>query len=192
MAKIAIVYHSGYGHTARQAEAVATGARDGGGEVTVLKVDDLVDADAPGWATLDAADAIVFGAPTYMGGASAQFKTFVDATSKRWFTSAWKDKIAAGFTNSSAQSGDKVNTLIGFVVLAMQHGMIWVGQDLLPGNNTTHGSVDDLNRLGVCSAPRRSRTPTPAPTSPRPRPTCAPPSISAQRVATITARFATA
>jgi multimeric flavodoxin WrbA len=26
--------------------------------------------------------------------------------------------------------------------------MIWVGQDLLPGNNSSTGSVNDLNRLG--------------------------------------------
>ncbi len=148
MSKIAIVYHSGYGHTAKQAEAVARGVAAGGGEVSVFKVEDLVDADAPGWATLDAADAIVFGAPTYMGSASAPFMAFKDATSKRWMSRAWTDKIAGGFTNSGSQSGDKLNTLMGFVVLAMQLGMIWVGNDQMPGNNNSHGSVDDANRLG--------------------------------------------
>lgn len=148
MSKIAIVYHSGYGHTAKQAEAVATGARDGGGDVTVLKVEELVDPAAPGWAVLDTADAIIFGAPTYMGGASAPFAAFKDATSSRWLNRAWVDKIAAGFTNSASMSGDKVNTLLGFVVTAMQLGMIWVGNDLMPGNNTSGGSVEDLNRLG--------------------------------------------
>jgi flavorubredoxin len=81
--KIAIVYHSGYGHTAKQAEAVARGVTAGGGEVTLLAVADLVDTAAPGWAALDAADAIIFGAPTYMGSASAPFKAFMDATSSR-------------------------------------------------------------------------------------------------------------
>src|SRR3546814_7111133 len=33
---------------------------------------------------LNAADAIVFGTPTYMGGVSGPFKTFMDATSKVW------------------------------------------------------------------------------------------------------------
>jgi multimeric flavodoxin WrbA len=32
------------------------------------------------WAALDAADAIIFGSPTYMGMASWQFKKFADAT----------------------------------------------------------------------------------------------------------------
>lgn len=149
MTKVAIVYHSGYGHTARLAEAVGRGIAAGGAELTVLKVEDLVADDAPGWAALDAADAIVFGAPTYMGNASAPFAAFRDATSKRWMTGAWQDKIAAGFTNSGAYSGDKLNTLMGFVVLAMQLGMIWVGQELRPGNNTSGGSPEDLNRLGV-------------------------------------------
>jgi multimeric flavodoxin WrbA len=56
--------------------------------------------------------------------------------------------VAAGFTNSASQSGDKLSTLIQLAVFAAQHGMIWVGLDLLPGNNNSKGSVNDLNRLG--------------------------------------------
>lgn len=149
MARIAIVFHSGYGHTAKQAEAVAAGARGAGAEVTSIPVAELAAPDAPHWATLDAADAIVFGSPTYMGTMSAPFATFKDATSGRWMKRAWANKLAAGFTNSASMNGDKQNTLMSFVVLAMQHGMLWVGQDMLPGNNSSTGSPDDLNRLGV-------------------------------------------
>lgn len=148
--KVAIVYHSGYGHTARQAEAVAEGARRlDDADVHLLKVEDLTSPDAAGWGTLDAADAIIFGAPTYMGTASAAFMAFKDATSKRWMQGAWKNKIAAGFTNSGSWSGDKFNTLMSFVVLAMQHHMVWVGLDLMPGYNNSKGSPDDLNRVGI-------------------------------------------
>lgn len=135
MAKIAVVFHSGYGHTERVAQFVAQGADA-----------DLVAIDADGnlteaqWATLDAADAIIMGSPTYMGMASWQFKKFADATSKKWFVGAWKDKIAGGFTCSSNLSGDKLSTLQYFITLAMQHGMVWVGQ---PAMND--GSI---NRLG--------------------------------------------
>lgn len=192
MAKIAIVYHSGYGHTARQAEAVAQGVRNGGGDVTVLKVEELASEEAPGWATLDAADAIVFGTPTYMGSVSAPFAAFKDATSKRWYTRAWADKIAGGFTNSAAQSGDKVNALLDLVVLASQHGMIWVGNDLLPGNNSSGGSPEDLNRLGVSlGAAAQSNADA--------GPDVAPPAADlktaehfGKRIATVTARFAKA
>lgn len=145
MAHIAIVYHSGYGHTARQAEAVARGAASvPGATAQLVKAED---ADAH-WGDLQKADAIVFGAPTYMGGVSAPFKAFMDASSKIWFTQEWKDKVAAGFTNSASQSGDKLSTLLQLAVFAAQHGMIWVGLGLLPGNNSSKGSVEDVNRLG--------------------------------------------
>jgi len=44
-----------------------------------------------------------------------------------WLEQRWKDKIAAGFTNSASQSGDKLSTLLQLTVFAMQMGMIWVG-----------------------------------------------------------------
>ena len=66
-----------------------------------------------------------------MGGPSAQFKQFADATSKAWFTQKWKDKIAAGFTNSATMNGDKFSTIQYFVTLSMQHGMVWVGTSLM-------------------------------------------------------------
>ncbi len=135
MSKIAIVSHSGYGHTARVAQFVAEGA--GAELITINAEGDISEAD---WATLDAADAIIFGSPTYMGMASWQFKKFADATSKRWFTSAWKDKVAGGFTISASPSGDKLSTIQYFITLAMQQGMIWVGQPAMNDGN--------INRIG--------------------------------------------
>ena len=138
MAKVAVVFHSGYGHTHRVAQFVADGA---GAELVAIDADgNITDAQ---WATLDAADAIIMGSPTYMGMASWQFKKFADASSKKWFTSGWKDKIAGGFTCSASPSGDKLSTLQYFITLAMQQGMIWVGQPIL--NDGT------LNRLGSYS-----------------------------------------
>jgi NAD(P)H dehydrogenase (quinone) len=99
---------------------------------------------------LDAFDMIVFGAPTYMGSASAGFKAFADATAKKWLSQTWKDKLAAGFTNSGGLSGDKLLTLQGFVALAAQHGMIWVGlAEATPPISTGHGATPDMiNRIG--------------------------------------------
>lgn len=152
MTKIAIVHHSGYGHTARVAQAVLEGAQAVAGvEAKLLSV---ADANEAFWAELAAADAIVFGAPTYMGSASAKFKEFMDASSKSWFamgSKGWKDKLAAGFTVSASQSGDKLGTLMELMIFANQHGMIWVSLGLPPGNNSSKGSVDDLNRLGSFS-----------------------------------------
>lgn len=145
MRSVAVVYHSGYGHTQRQAEAVARGAASLPGTTATLVP--VAEAEAR-VAELAAADALVFGAPTYMGSASAAFKTFMDWSSKLWGSGAWRDKLAAGFTNSASQSGDKLATLQQLAVFAAQHGMVWVPLGLPPGNNSSAGSVADLNRLG--------------------------------------------
>ena len=139
MSKIVVVYHSGYGHTVKQAEAVAKGA---GAELIAIDAEgNITDTQ---WATLDAADAIVFGSPTYMGTVTWQFKKFADATSKAWFTQQWKDKIFAGFTNSASMNGDKHSTLHYFITLAMQHSGIWVGTGLMPSNSKA-AQRNDIN-----------------------------------------------
>jgi NAD(P)H dehydrogenase (quinone) len=145
--RIAIVYHSGRGHTARQAEAVGAGAAEiEGVDVALMTV-----AEAPTrWHDLNGADAIVFGAPTYTGAASAAFKAFAEATSHAIMTQGfkWRDKVAAGFTNSGSRSGDKLATLIELAILAAQHGMHWVNLGLPPANHSSTGSDAELNRLG--------------------------------------------
>ena len=135
MAHIAVVYHSGYGHTQRLAQSVAEGAG-----AQLVAIDAEGNLPEGGWETLAAASAIIFGSPTYMGMASWQFKKFADASSKRWYIGAWKDKVAGGFTISANPSGDKLSTLQYFMTLAMQHGMVWVGQS--ESNDGT------LNRIG--------------------------------------------
>lgn len=141
--KIAIVYHSGYGHTKVVAEHIAEGA---GAELLAIDAEgNLAEA---GWAALDAADAIILGAPTYMGNVSWQFKKFADASSKRWFTMAWKDKVFGGFTNSASPNGDKQVALITLQTLASQHGGIWVSLGL-PPSNTKAATDSDVNNLGA-------------------------------------------
>ena len=140
--KILVVFHSGYGHTQRVAEAVAAGA-----QAELLPIDAEGNLPAGGWERLAAADAIVFGAPTYMGAPSWQFKKFADASSKPWFTQAWKDKLFAGFTNSASMNGDKHSTLHYFITLAMQHSGLWIGSGLMPSNSKA-ARRDDLNYVG--------------------------------------------
>jgi multimeric flavodoxin WrbA len=147
---VCVVFHSGYGHTQEQAKAVAEGAGSVAGiNCQLIPVAELEAADAPAWAALDACDAMIFGSPTYMGSASAAFKTFMEATSQRWMEQRWSMKLAAGFTNSGSQNGDKQNTLMQFITLAAQHGMLWVNLNQMPGNNSTSGSENDMNRLGA-------------------------------------------
>lgn len=145
IADVLIVYHSGSGHTARQAVAVQEGAASV--SRVLARTVHVADVDANALVLFERADAIVFGAPTYMGGPSADFKRFADSTSKAWATQAWRDKIAGGFTNSGSLMGDKHATLQYFCTLAMQHAMIWVGQGL-PPSSSSKSQRNDLNRLG--------------------------------------------
>ena len=141
MSKI-VVYHSGYGHTQRVAQQVADGA---GAEL--LAIDAEGNLPEGGWDKLNAADAIIFGTPTYMGGPSWQFKKFADASSKIWYSRGWQDKVFGGFTNSASPVGDKGATMMSLQTLASQHGGIWVSLGLLP-SNTKAATANDPNRLG--------------------------------------------
>ena len=160
MVKVYTVYHSGYGHTKLQAEAVNEGvsgvkdveSRLFTSEEAIVKLDDF-----------DAADGIIFGCPTYMGSISADMKKFLEAAAKKWFTLAWKDKIAGAFTNSSNFSGDKLNTLMGLAINALQHGMIYVGTGMMPAYNEPEGtktvtgpSPDAINRVSSFVGPMSS------------------------------------
>ncbi len=155
MAKVFTIYHSGYGHTKLQAEAVNSGAAGVAGvEATLLTTDEAITR----MDELDSADGMLFGCPTYMGSMSAEMKKFVEAAAKKWFTLAWKDKVAGAFTNSSSFSGDKLNTLVGLMINAMQHGMIYVGTGMMPAENEPQGmktpagpSADAINRVGSFS-----------------------------------------
>ena len=145
MAKVAVVFHSGYGHTLRMAQAVAEGAN---AELVVIDAEGNV--PEAGWEILAGADAIIFGSPTYMANVSWQFKKFADASSKQWYVQAWKDKLAAGFTNSASLNGDKLATLNSLFALSMQHGMIWVSQGILPSNAKAM-TRKDINSIGSYS-----------------------------------------
>jgi len=145
--KVAVVFHSRGGRTRALAQSVLAGASSiGGVEATLIDVDELENRDH--WLALATADAIIFGTPTFMGSVSAPFKAFMDATFDVWIVQGWRDKLAAGFTNSSAASGDKLNTLVQLAVFAAQHGMIWVGLGLHPSYAGGRASGADINRLG--------------------------------------------
>jgi NAD(P)H dehydrogenase (quinone) len=148
MSTVSVIYHSGGGHTAKLAEAVAKGAASVAGiKVNTIAISgkDIIEGRYKNdgvLAQLDASDAIIFGSPTYMGGPSGQFKTFADATGGAWYGQKWKDKIASGFSVSSSPAGDKFSTLQYFNTLAMQHSMVWVGLGEMPMQ------PNGVNRLG--------------------------------------------
>lgn len=149
MPTIAVVYHSAFGHTKAVAESIGRGAAsvDGIGSV-LISADELPnpseDRSLGGrWAELDGADAIIFGCPTYMGSVTAELKRVMEASSAVWMRQGWKDKIAAGFTNSQGLSGDKLNALQDIFHFCQQHSMVWVGLGLMPEGS----GPDHLNRI---------------------------------------------
>lgn len=126
--KIVIIYHSGYGHTKMVAEHIQKGASRELEHITLLSTLEAQD----GFELLHQADTLVFGCPTYMGTVSAEFKKFMEATGKFWYAQTWKDKFAAGFTNSSTLNGDKLNTLQQLSIFSAQHSMLWISSGILP------------------------------------------------------------
>ena len=150
MKQVAIVYFSGYG-TQKQAEAIIEGAGGVQGvQVMAIDISPEGDITEAAWTTLEKADAIIMGSPTYMGGPAWQFKKFADASSKPWFEQKWKNKLAAGFTNSASMNGDKLSTLNYFFTLSMQHSMLWAGTGMMP-SNAKDAKRDDINFIGSFS-----------------------------------------
>lgn len=146
MSDVAVVYHSGYGHTEKVAKAIAEAIDEAGVSCTLVTAEDAE-------ANLDQFDdtkTIVLGSPTYMGSASANMKSFMEASSKKWMEGAWRDKLAAGFSNSGSLSGDKLSTLMQFAVFAAQQQMLWISAGLDAVNKTEGhgGKPEDVNRIG--------------------------------------------
>ena len=182
MSKVAVVFHSGYGHTLRMAQAVAEGA---GAELVAIDAEgNLSEAQ---WASLSAADAIVMGSPTYMGSVSWQFKKFADASSKPWYSQVWKDKVFAGFTNSATINGDKHSTLHYLFTLAMQHSGIWLGTGMLP-SNAKAAQRNDINYLGS-SAGAMAQSPSDASPAEMLQGDLDTAKLFGKRVAEVTAKF---
>lgn len=148
MKKLAVIYHSGHGHTAHIADHVAAGAKEISNiEAHIIKAEDLTAQPED----LLEFDGYLFGSPTYLGGVSGTFKSFMDATGGLWRTQQLKGKLAAGFTVSSLPAGDKQSTLVSMFVFCMQHGMIWVGNPILPEQHRGVPYDEAANRLGSWS-----------------------------------------
>ena len=68
-----------------------------------------------------------------------------------WKKQSFKGKLAAGFTVSSLPAADKQSTLISLFTFCMQHGMIWVGNPILPEQHQCVPYAQAANRLGSWS-----------------------------------------
>ena len=149
MPKVAVVYFTQSDVTDALARSLRDGLKTAKGVLVIeyqIMRQEIVEGrfiDEEIFVELAQCDAIVFGTPTYVGGVSAQFKAFADASSELWCEQEWAGKLAAVFTCGSAMNGDQTVTLRHLVTLASQQDMLWVGLDSANGYKD-HG----VNRLG--------------------------------------------
>jgi NAD(P)H dehydrogenase (quinone) len=141
--KIVIVFHSGFGHTKMVAERIAKGAKSILPDVQLFSIEEAMQASH----ALQEADTIVFGSPTYFGNVSADFKRFMESTGNIWAQQRWKNKLAAGFTNSSSTNGDKLSTLISLSIFAAQHSMMWIPLGILPKYDEGGNQIAEHNGM---------------------------------------------
>ena len=144
--KIAVIFHSVYGHIYQMAKAVVEGAREiNGADVELLQVKETLSyeiiekigatetkklfADIPIVNPSDLAnyDVILFGTPTRYGMMTAQMKTLIDATGKMWMEGAMIGKVGSVFTSSSTQHGGQESTILSFHTVLLHHGMVLIG-----------------------------------------------------------------
>ncbi len=76
MAKLAIIYGTGFGNTGIMARAIEEGAKSEGVEVVIKKVDEVTLSD------IENANAIAIGSPTYKGAAMPTVIKYVESLSK--------------------------------------------------------------------------------------------------------------
>ena len=179
--KVQIVFYSLYGHIWRMAEAVAEGARQvPGADVQVLQVAETLPEEVLGkMGAVDAkkafahvpvadpkrlaeADAIVLGSGTRYGSATAQMRTFLDATGGLWGSGALIGKIGSAFTSTASQHGGQETTLVNFHNFFFHMGMPIVGvpyaaQELLNMTEITGGTPYGASTLAGTDG---SRTPS--------------------------------
>ena len=148
MKSIAIIYHSRQGHTQFIAQQIQIGAaKIENLDIDLFTAEQLMSHPE----LLTQYDGLIWGTPTYLGGVSGTLKQLMDATGPLWKKQSFKGKLAAGFTVSSLPAGDKQSTLISLFTFCMQHGMIWVGNPILPEQHQGVPYAQAANRLGSWS-----------------------------------------
>ena len=144
MTKVLVLYYSSYGHIEQMADAVAEGARAGGAEVDVRRVEetapeavvkaahfktDTAHAVIEGPDALAGYDAIIVGAPTRYGRMPAQMAAFWDTTGGLWAKGALVGKVGGAFTSTASQHGGQETTLFSIITNLLHHGLSIVGLD---------------------------------------------------------------
>ncbi|WP_378942647.1 NAD(P)H:quinone oxidoreductase type IV [Mesorhizobium sp. ANAO-SY3R2] len=140
MAKILVLYYSSWGHMEQMAKAAAEGAREGGADVTIKRVPELVpeavakaayyklDQEAPIADPLELADydGIIIGTATRYGTMASQMKNFLDQTGPLWAKGVLLDKVGSVMVSTATQHGGAELALINAQIHLQHHGMVIV------------------------------------------------------------------
>lgn len=140
MAKLLVLYYSSWGHTEQMAKSAAEGAREGGAEVSIKRVPELVpqevakaahyklDQDAPiaDPLELENYDAIIVATSTRYGMMASQMKNFFDQTGPLWAKGALVNKLGSVMVSTATQHGGAELALISTQWQLQHHGMIIV------------------------------------------------------------------
>jgi NAD(P)H dehydrogenase (quinone) len=179
--RVQVIFHSLYTHVYQLAEAVAAGAREVSdtevllaqvaetlpheilekmGAVEAKKVFGHVPVADPH--ALADADAIILGAPTRYGAATAQMQAFLDATGGHWVKGALIGKVGSAFTSTASQHGGQETTLIHMHTFFYHQGMVvsgvpYAAQELLNLDEISGGTPYGASTV---AGPRGERTPT--------------------------------
>jgi NAD(P)H dehydrogenase (quinone) len=133
MAKVLIVYATGYGNTGRMAQAAAEGVNGVDGAEAILKK-----ADEATLADIQAADALMLGTPVHMGSMDWQMKKFIDEQcSQGWMSDSLVGKVAGVFACGSGYG----NTGAGaeLTMLSMLNNLAELGMIIVPLPKNTPG-----------------------------------------------------
>ncbi len=120
MAKILVIYYSRSGNTRKMAEAVAKGAKDGGGEVTLKDVKECEPKELLEY------DGIIAGSPTYYGIVAGEMKNFFDRSVKHH--GKLEGKVGGAFASAMALGGGNETTVMSILQMMLVHGMIIQGK----------------------------------------------------------------
>jgi len=164
VARILILYYSGYGHTEVMAAAVADGVNAVAGcEAVVKRVPELVsdevaaaahmklDQVAPFASPDELADydGIIFGTPTRFGNMAAQMRNFLDQTGGLWAKGALIGKPGSVFVSTASQHGGQETTITSFHTTLLHHGMIVIGLPYSFAGNTIMSEISGGTPYGA-------------------------------------------
>lgn len=142
---VLIAHYSMLGHTNRLAEAIMQGARNEGSTVFLMRIPEILTEDklkqrgasefqksfkeipicTPD--NLIEADAIILGAPTYLGNMCAQMQHFLNSLGKLWRDGALVGKVGSAFTSSGSQHGGQEAALLSVHTTMLHLGLVVVG-----------------------------------------------------------------